>query len=301
MKQPLFFFTIQGSAQLTFIDKTITSIAGIIKSSYIQWETAGRSGLFQGLDARVKVLFLVFFIVIVSLMRSLYAELAMAGFIFVLIALSRLDVAHLYKRIIGFAFFFGFLVALPSALNVITKGDVVLPVASLDRAYTFWIYSIPREIGLTAEGCFGVAMLTLRVANSVGLSLLVIHTTPFFEILRALKIFRVPDAFLMIIILSYKYIFIFSRTVEEMYLAMKSRLAGPVGGAAIRGLVAGRIFLIFKKSQMRYEETYRAMVGRGFTGDILLPGFGAFTARDGAAALALALIGIMFLIMQIYI
>lgn len=283
---------------MTFIDKTISTIAGTIKSSYVQWETAGRSGLFQRLDARVKLLFLVFFILIVSLMRSLYAELAMAGFIFVLIALSRLNVAHLYKRIIGFAFFFGFLVALPSALSIITPGEIILPVGELERSHQFWIYMVPKEIGLTREGCFGVAMLTLRVANSVGLSLLVIHTTPFFEILRALKIFRVPDAFLMIIVLSYKYIFIFSRTVEEMYLAIKSRLAGPVDGAAIRGLVAGRIFLIFKKSQMRYEETYRAMVARGFTGDVIMPGFGSITGRDVLTALVFAAIGAGFLVLQ---
>lgn len=286
---------------MNFIDKSIKQIAGVIKSSYVNWETAGKDGLFQKLDARIKVLFLICFIVIVSLMRSLYAELAMAGFIFSLVVLSRLNILHLYTRIIGFAFFFGFLVALPSAFNVITKGEIILPVATLDRSYAFWIYSIPPEIGLTAEGCFGVAMLTLRVANSVGLSLLVINTTPFFEIIRSLKIFRVPDTFLMIIILSYKYIFILSRTVEEMYLAMKSRLAGPVDGAAIRGLVAGRIFLVFKKSQMRYEETYRAMVGRGFSGDIILAGFRAFTACDAAAGLVLALIGVLFIIMTMYV
>ncbi|MBN2159921.1 MAG: cobalt ECF transporter T component CbiQ [Spirochaetes bacterium] len=286
---------------MTFIDRTITTIAGIIKSSYVQWETAGKNGLFQKLDPRVKVLFLVYFIVIVSLMRSLAAQLALAAFVFIVIAVSRLDVAHLYRRIAGFAFFFGFLIALPSAFNVITPGEIVLPVAELARSHRLWIYAIPKEIGLTAEGCFGVAMLTLRVANSVGLSLLVIHTTPFFEILRALKMLRVPDTFLMIIILSYKYIFIFSRTVEEMYLAMKSRLVGPVDGATVRGLIAGRIFLIFKKSQTRYEETYRAMVGRGFTGDIILPGFPAFSRRDVAAGLALALVGAAFLVIQHFI
>ncbi|HOT46122.1 MAG TPA: cobalt ECF transporter T component CbiQ [Spirochaetota bacterium] len=276
---------------MTFIDKSIASIADIIKSSYVYWETAGKNGLFQKLDPRVKVVFMIYFIVIVSLLRSVYAELAISAFIFILIAFSRLNIFYMYKRIIGFAFFFGFLVALPSAFNVITRGEIILPVATLERSYQFWIYHIPKEIGITREGAFGVAMLTLRVTNSIGISLLIIHTTPFFEIIRALKVFRIPDTFLMIIILTYKYIFIFSKTVEDMYLAMKSRLVGSIDSGTIRELIAGRIFFIFKKSQMRYEETYRAMVSRGFTGDIEFYSFRVFSARDVIAGFLLAAAG----------
>ena len=160
------------------------------------------------------------------MMRSIRVELALAAFIMALIALSRLNMLHLYRRILGFAFLFGFLIALPSAFNVITRGEIVMPVATLSRSYHFWIYSIPKEIGITREGLFGVGMLTLRVMNSVSLTLLIMYTTPFFEIIRALKVFRVPDTFLMIIILSYKYIFIFSKTVEDMYRAMKAQAGG---------------------------------------------------------------------------
>lgn len=286
---------------MTFIDKSIKQIAGIIKSSYVYWETAETDGLFQRLDPRVKIIFLLFFIVLVSMMRSVRLEFAMTLFLAALIALSRLNLFHLYRRIIGFAFFFGFLVALPSAVNVITPGEIVLPIATLTRSYRWWIYAVPAEIGLTREGLFGVAMLTLRVMNSVSITLLVIYTTPFFEIIRALKVFRVPDAFLMIIILTYKYIFIFSKTVEDMYRAMKARLAGPVDGATIRGLLAGRIFFIFKRSQLQYEETYRAMLCRGFSGDVMLVSFRKLTVRDAAAGALFALAGMIFIVMQVYL
>jgi cobalt/nickel transport system permease protein len=283
---------------LTFIDKSIKQIAGIIKSSYVYWETSEKNGLFQRLDPRVKVVFMIYFILIVSLLRSIYAELAIAAFIFILVILSRLDILQLYKRILFFSCIFGFLIAAPSALNIITPGEIIMPVAEFDRAYHFWIYSIPREIGVTREGGFGVAMLTLRVANSLSISLLVIHTTPFFEIIRALKVFRVPDTLLMIIILSYKYIFILARTVEDMYLAMKSRLAGPVESGKIRALIAGRVFFIFKKSYLTYEETFRAMQGRGFSGDMAIYSSRAFNAWDAAAALIFVPSGIFFIVVQ---
>jgi cobalt/nickel transport system permease protein len=135
----------------------------------------------------------------------------------------------------------------------------------------------------------------------VAITLLIVYTTPFFEIIRGLKVFRVPDAFLMIIILSYKYIFIFSKTVEEMYLAMKARLAGPVDGATIRGLLAGRIHFIFTRSQRQYEETYRAMLGRGFTGDVQLVSFRKLTGRDAAAGALFAFAGAAFIAMEIWL
>jgi energy-coupling factor transporter transmembrane protein EcfT len=105
----------------------------------------------------------------------------------------------------------------------------------------------------------------------------------------------------MIIILSYKYIFIFSKTVEDMYRAMKGRLAGPVDGATIRGLLAGRIYFIFKRSQMQYEETYRAMLCRGFSGDVMLVSFRRLTGRDAAAGALFALAGILFIMMQVWL
>jgi cobalt/nickel transport system permease protein len=284
---------------LTFIDKSITQIAGFIKTSYVYWETAEKDGLFQRLDPRVKIVFLLVFIIQVSMMRSIALQLGMSLFLMTLIALSRLNMLHLYRRITGFAFLFGFLIAFPSAFNVITGGEIVVPIATLSRSYHWWIYTIPAEIGITREGLFGVGMLTLRVMNSVSITLLVIYTTPFFEIIRALKVFRVPDTFLMIIILTYKYIFIFSKTAEDMYRAMKARLAGPVDGATIRGILAGRIFFLFKKSQMQYEETYRAMLGRGFSGDVMLVSFRRLTVVDAIAGALLAAAGLTFIMMQV--
>ncbi len=286
---------------MTFIDASIQKIAGVIQSDFVRWETAEKKGLFQGLDPRLKVVFLICFIVIVSLLNSIRAELGMAIFILALIMLSRLNVYHIYKRIIGFAFLFGFLIALPSAFNVITRGEIIIPVAELAAPHSFWIYYLPREIGITREGCRVVAMLTLRVMNSVGISILVVYTTPFFEIIRALKVIRVPDTLLMVIILSYKFIFIYSKTVEEIYLAMKSRLAGPVDSGTIRELVAGRIYFIFKKSQARYEETFRAMQARAFSGEMTLYSYRSFSARDAAAGLFLAAAGIFFMALRIII
>lgn len=175
-----------------------------------------------------------------------------------------------YKRIILFTFIFGFLIAAPSSLNLVTKGEVLYPVARLSKSHDFWIYHIPQVIGFTREGLLGMSLLTLRVFNSVSISFLLITTTPFNDVIKGLKMFRVPDSLLMIITLAYLYIIILSNLVAESFLAMKSRIIGHMDNSEVRHLVAGRITHIFKMSRRHFEKTFQAMQARGYTGEVVL-------------------------------
>jgi cobalt ECF transporter T component CbiQ len=280
---------------MSFIDSGISHLGRVIKTGYIQWELSSKNGFFQRLDARIKVLFLVFFIIIVSLKREILPEIIIAFFVFGLTAISRLNLFNFYKKVIPLGFIFGFLIALPSAFNVITKGEVILPVIHLSKSYDFWIYHVPETIGITRQGISGVAMLTLRVLNSIALSFLILYTTPFSEIIRALKVFRVPDAVLMIIGLTYKYIFIFAKTVEDMYLAKKSRTAIKINNCDARNWTAGRIAFMFKKTQQRCEDVFKAMLGRGFSDTIKLYGFRKLDGMDWIAGFFLFFAGVIFL------
>ncbi|HXX57566.1 MAG TPA: cobalt ECF transporter T component CbiQ [Thermodesulfovibrionales bacterium] len=285
----------KGRLKIPFLEKGMYQLADVIRTGYVQWETASRDNFFQRIDARIKVLFLLFFVVIVSLKRGIGSELLIALFVFVLVVLSRLSIFDFYKRVILLAFFFGFLIALPSAFNVITNGEIVVPVVHLSRPYGFWIYRIPQEIGITREGAYGVMMLTARVMNSLALSFLVFHTTPFPQIIKALKVLKVPDSLLMIITLSYKYMFLFAKTAEDMHLAKKSRLAGQVNGAEARRWIAGRLALLLKKTRTRCEEVFKAMLGRGFSDDIKISSVAKLRTGDWVAGAALFLAGVFFL------
>jgi cobalt/nickel transport system permease protein len=200
--------------------------------------------------------------------------------VFVLLLLSRVNIIIFYKKVFLLGFVFGFLISFPSSLNVITHGKVVFPIITLPKTYDFWHYHIPSVIGFTMEGFSVVALLTLRVLNSLSVSFLILYTTPFTEIIKALKVFKIPDAFLMIISLTYKYIFIFARVVADMHLAKKSRLVGAVNREEAREWIAGRIAFIFKKTQLKCDDVFKAMTGRGFSGDIKLYRYRKITGRD---------------------
>jgi cobalt/nickel transport system permease protein len=286
-----------GKVKMPFLERGANHLAGVIKNGYAQWNFSSQNGFLQGIDARVKVLFLLFFILVVSLKRDVLSEIYIWIFIFALALFSRLSILKLYRRVFLLGFVFGFLVALPSAFNVITKGEIVLPVARLLRPYHFWIYHIPAEIGLTREGMDGVAILTLRVVNSLSLSFLVLYTTPFHEVIRALKVLKVPDSFLIIVTLSYKYIFLFSQIVEDMYLAKKSRIVRESTPAEARQWIASRMAFVFRKARLRCEEVFRAMIGRGFSDSIKFYGFRRMRRSDWCTAILLFFAGILFLFM----
>jgi energy-coupling factor transporter transmembrane protein EcfT len=168
-----------------------------------------------------------------------------------------------------------------------------MPVITFSKPYDFWVYHIPQVIGITHEGISVVAMLTLRVLNSLSISFLILYTTPFSEIVKALKVLKVPDVFLIIISLAYKYIFIFAHIVSDMHLAKKSRLAGAVNRAQVRGWIAGRVAFIFRKTQLKCDEVFKAMAGRGFSGEIKLYHYQKIRNKDrivGSFMFALILI-----------
>lgn len=285
----------QDALKVSFLEKGIHQLARVIRSGYIQWETASKDGYVQRIDARIKMLFLIIFIIIVSVKKDIPSEALMGGFIFMLALLSRLDIISLYKRILFLGFFFGFLIALPSAFNIVTRGEIVIPVYQFSKKYQFWVYHIPKEIGITREGLESVMLLTLRVINSVSIAFLVVYTTPFPEIIKALKMLKVPDIFLMIITLSYKYIFIFTKTVEDMHLAKKSRLAGQVNHAEARRWIAGRFAFLFKKTRIRCEEVFKAMMSKGFSDDLAFFETERMGRSDIAAGAVLFIIGGFFL------
>jgi cobalt ECF transporter T component CbiQ len=284
-----------AGARLSIINKGIEKFATVMNAGFIQYELAGRRGFLQDLDARVKIFFLLFFAVLISLKNTFAAELLIAAFLLLLAMASRLNLATHYKKVIFLGFAFGFLISIPSALNLVSKGTVILPLIHLSQSHQFWIYRIPEVIGFTREGLLGVAMLTMRVMNSLAVSFLVIYTTPFLELVRALKVMRVPDIFLMTFALAYRYIFIFAETIHDMHLAKKARQIGSEKDMDTRRWLAGRMAFMFRKSQHRCEEIFKAMQQRSSSGSISLQGRGPMTRKDWIKGFLLLSAGIILL------
>lgn len=277
----------------SFIDRGIGRLAEAIKAIHI--EPSAR-GLLGRLDARVKILFLICFIVLISLKQDIGSEAGILFFVLCLALASGIKFLPYAGHVLSLGVAFGFLLPLPAALNVFTRGEVLLPLVRLSRPYDFWIYHIPPVIGITREGMGAVTLLTLRVMGSVSISLLILYTTPFPEIIRALKLLRVPDAALFILSLAAKYTLIFLKTLGDMHLAMRSRLSGPIGRETAGGWIADRASVLFRKSLARSEKIHKSMEARGFRGEIVISKSGKLTRLDLLAAAFFLIIGSAFLL-----
>ncbi len=286
-----------GRVRTSVIAKGAEHAASVLRAGFIQGETSSRGGFIQIIDARVKVLFLLLFVVVVSLKQTILPEAALAVFLLVLATVSRISITGHYRKVLILTFIFGFLLALPSAFNIVTPGEIVLPVWHFDKSYPVGHFIVPDAIGITFEGLQRVAMLSLRVMNSLSVTLLVFATTPFMEFIRALKVLRVPDVFLLTVTLTYKYIVIFTTTVHDMHLAKMSRFLGVERDSEARMWVAGRIAFLFRKSQQRCDEVFRAMVARGMSGSMKLHRLPPLSGSDGLAVVVILVSAAFFLYM----
>jgi cobalt/nickel transport system permease protein len=279
-------------AKLSFLNRTVMNAAATIKSIYLQAENATGERIIHRIHPNIKFVSLVYLEIVISLVRQPGAQLVATFFFFILFLLAGIKIWEVYRKIFFLAFFFGFMVVLPASLNLITPGKIIFTLFTFHSPSQFWIYHIPQQIGFTAEGFQVVLLVFLRVLNSVSIALLVVYTTSFPAFVKSFKIAFVPDTFLMIISLAYKYIFLLSRTIEETFFALRSRMISHIRNSAIRRLLGGMIFSIFRKSMKTYEDTWHAMVSRGYRGKVILhsqkkPGF-----RDYVALLIIVILGI---------
>ncbi len=283
---------------LSFIDRTIKGMVSFVSATFLQWQLSGRKGFLQRRDSRVKVIFMLLYLILISLVHSVSLQLILFALLFFLSISSRVGLFTFYRKIILVGFFFGFLIFAPALLNVFAPGKPVLTLFRFSGARHFWIYTVPPEIAITREGILLVARLTLRVINSVTLVMLVVSTTTFERVVKSLSVLGVPDLFLLTLTLSYRFIFILSQTVAKTYTAMKIRWwdRGDAGQAG--ALVAGRVGYLFRKTWNHYEMVWQSMVARGFTGKVNFCYFDRPGLADYLFTASYSLIFIVFILMM---
>jgi cobalt/nickel transport system permease protein len=172
-------------------------------------------------------------------------------------------VAHLGPlRTVRSAFF-----ALPFMLAalplVFTRpGD---PLATIDLG--------PLTLTISRQGLTEFATIALKSWISVQAALLLAFTTPFHDLIDALRELRLPRVMVSIIGFMYRYLAVMGDEAERMARARSARSADPTGRgggtvrwrASVTGRMVGSLFL---RSYERSERIYSAMQARGFDGEL---------------------------------
>ncbi|TMC19836.1 MAG: cobalt ECF transporter T component CbiQ, partial [Chloroflexi bacterium] len=111
-------------------------------------------------------------------------------------------------------------------------------------------------------------LFVARVGVSVSLAVLLIITTPWADILKSLQAFRVPQVFILLLSMTYRYIFLFLHTANGMFEARKSRTVGRSSGQEQRRWVSASMSTLMNRSFQMSTNVYAAMAARGFTGEV---------------------------------
>jgi cobalt/nickel transport system permease protein len=130
----------------------------------------------------------------------------------------------------------------------------------------------PLELTITDAGLIDMLSIMAKSWLSVQAALLLAYTTPFADLVDALRALRIPAIIVSIISFMYRYLAVLTDEAGRMSRARASRSAqaphGRSGGslvwrAKVTGSMVGSLFI---RSYERSERIYAAMLARGFSG-----------------------------------
>ncbi len=238
-----------------FLERTTASFVDALEHTFYAEETARASGLLQRLDPRVKLLGILALIVPAASSQSFSVIGGLFVVALLLAALSQVSFSVLLKRVWIAVLLFTGVIALPAPF--VTPGSVVgrLP-------WLGWT--------VTAQGLASAGYLVLRVETAATLCVLLVLTTPWTQVLKALRVLRVPVVVVTILGMTYRYVFLLLQTAHDMFLARRSRMVGEMSGREKRRVATASAGVLMSKTFNLSSDVYLAMQSRGFRGEVYL-------------------------------
>jgi len=251
-----------------FVEKTIGEVLEYIRNAVFSENYSKEKGFLQEIDARAKL------IVILGLIFSAVISGRLEVFvIFILISLilakaSKIPIKYYLTRVLIFIPVFTGVIAIPSLFNIFQpyEGTTILAIVKFNHEIVLPLIKPFSEISITKEGVIWAAKFVLRVTTAVSLVTLLVLTTRWSALLSALRSFKLPKVFVVILNLTYRYIFLLTDIVLNMLYSKKSRAIGKEGTIKSWRLNARIVAALFIKSYDMSERVYLAMISRGFDG-----------------------------------
>lgn len=253
-----------------FIERSLRSALSFLKEATFADDIASRQGLLQSIDPRVKTITFFLFIIQIVVTKNLFILVCLYALCLVLTLCSRINLGFFLKRTWIFIPLFSLFIAIPALFNVVTPGDSLM---------TFRIGG--STISITRQGVLGASFFVARVTTSVSFAVLLSLTTRHSELLRVLRVFKIPQIFVMVIGMCHRYIYLFAELVENTYLAIKSRVGRNVRHKRGRHIVAWNIASLWNRSYQLNEAVYQAMLSRGYRGEPVVWDDFKITVKDG--------------------
>jgi cobalt/nickel transport system permease protein len=237
------------------LERSLASFAGALEHAFYAEKLAKQNGLLQRVDPRVKIVAILPLIVIAALARSLWVIGGLLVLAVAVALLSRVPLSTLVKRVwVGVLAFTG-IISVPALF--LTPG----------RA----IYNLPLPgWTVTAQGLRAATYLIMRAETAATFSVLLVLCTPWSNLLKALRVLRLPIVLVVILGMTYRYIFLLLRSAEDMFRSRQSRRVGRLDGQQQRRAAFASAGVLMSKTLRLSDDVYLAMRSRGFQGEVYL-------------------------------
>jgi cobalt/nickel transport system permease protein len=254
-----------GRRRRSFVEKTTRGLLGALQESLFAEEMAQKRGFLQLLDARVKLAGFGALIVAAVCVHRISVLAALFAVAVLLAAGSRIPLRVLTARVWLTVMAFTGLIALPAIF--LTAGETV-----------FRLPLLPWNV--TYQGVRSAAFLILRAETTATFSVLLILTTLWTQLLRALRFFHLPVVLVVVAGMTYRYIFLLLRTATEIFEAREARMIGRLQPADQRRLATASAGVLLGKTMQLTGDIHLAMQARGFRGEVRLLDDVALRAAD---------------------
>jgi cobalt/nickel transport system permease protein len=235
------------------VERTLASFVDALEHAFYAEELAKKNGVLQKLDPRVKIVAILPLIVIAALARRLWVIAALFAIAVAVAMLSKVPLGTLAKRV---------------WLGVLTfTGSISLPALFLIPGQA--IYTLPLlGWSVTAHGLRAAMYLIMRAETAATFSVLLVLCTPWSNLLKALRVLRLPIVLVVILGMTYRYIFLLLRNAHDMFKSRKSRMIGRLDGREQRRAVTASAGVLISKTLQLSGDVYLGMRSRGFQGEV---------------------------------
>ncbi|MFZ5646801.1 MAG: cobalt ECF transporter T component CbiQ [Bacillota bacterium] len=207
------------------------------------------------IEPRVKVVAIFGFVAVVSSLTSKPLLAVAVGLITGLALLSGMTPGMLLRRIAMVLPFTGFMLVF---LPFMVPGEALIS-----------MHLGSFTLDASVQGVSRTAILSLRVLSAVMAVSVLTATTPFPDLMQALRGLKVPDVFVQLLEFTIRYFYVLSDEVQRMKTARKARCfeAGRSMFSISTFTALGQLVgVLFARSWDRGERIYKAMLSRGYPG-----------------------------------
>jgi cobalt/nickel transport system permease protein len=266
--------------RIGWLAQTVGGITSNIEHAIFTERHARSEGWLQRRDPRAKLVGFLMAIVAASLASSVVGLALLYAATLAAARASRVPFGFFVKRVwLGIPFF---------------AGVVVVPaIFFVPGARVFDLALGPAHLAPSWNGLAGAVLFVSRVGVSVSLAVLMVLTTPWADVLKSLRALRTPQVFVLVLSMTYRYIFLFLHTANGILLARKSRAVGRTSGGEQRRWITGTMGNLMSRAFKMSNDVYGAMLARGFTGEVRVYSTYRMRAADWLALGATAAFGVV--------